>query len=655
MYEAPVFSFCGSAYFWCSETEHVTQTLFHLYTEFGVYRYSRYAYKSAGQTLGGDDMDLELRAARAALETKGILGKAGVSADIADSWARSIAFGLDPLSEPREAVIAYQDVRHIRREKAELMGFVRPELELLSTQIAGTNFMAAFASADGVILDAIMDNEFAESSCAKAVRVGSVWSEQLRGTNALGLALQTGRAASVTGGEHFFRSHSGVSCVSAPIFGSRGEILGLLDASSEIAARQVHTKALVYLAANNIENRLFVETHRDQHILQFHPRAEYLTTQSVAMLAVGEDGTVAGANRRALDFLSGLDIAAETRFETLFQDRLNVILPALLRGDDLRLRDWLNSTYFARLRLTRPRRNTHAIAMPQTTGMRLDNRSPRAAVDPVFQDEQLREALRIGRRALHHGMPLRIIGAGGTGKTTLARHLHQCVSGGQIAVIDGTAASEDLDARLETPAGLPQDWVTQGGTVLIENAEKIGTGRWTAVSRFLNRLTQTQQSGRWFIILTETRSGDDAGKVSDLPFAAMPVFLPDLAERMDFDQLAKAMLTAISQDHTLATSAAQSLLLKERLRNLSDLDADLRVLAIQCPSGVIRGEHVARYLSIGTDQSAACSACSGHALREVKCQEIRRTYRQSNANIALAARKLGVSRNTVYKHVKSPV
>ena len=64
----------------------------------------------------------------------------------------------------------------------------------------------------------------------------------------------------------------------------------LKDASSEISARQNHTNVLVNLAASNIENRLFIDEHRDDNIIQFHPREEYLTTQSVGMISV--DATV---------------------------------------------------------------------------------------------------------------------------------------------------------------------------------------------------------------------------------------------------------------------------------------------------------------------------------------------------------------------------
>jgi transcriptional regulator of acetoin/glycerol metabolism len=38
-------------------------------------------------------------------------------------------------------------------------------------------------------------------------------------------------------------------------------------------------------------------------------------------------------------------------------------------------------------------------------------------------------------------------------------------------------------------------------------------------------------------------------------------------------------------------------------------------------------------------------------IKELRCIEIRKALRDCNGNVALAARQLGVSRNTVYSHV----
>ncbi len=49
-----------------------------------------------------------------------------------------------------------------------------------------------------------------------------------------------------------------------------------------------------------------------------------------------------------------------------------------------------------------------------------------------------------------------------------------------------------------------------------------------------------------------------------------------------------------------------------------------------------------------------CQECSGRPLSRAKCEEIRSVYRETGENISQAARQLGLSRTTVYKHVSPP-
>ncbi|MDG1800959.1 MAG: helix-turn-helix domain-containing protein, partial [Paracoccaceae bacterium] len=120
------------------------------------------------------------------------------------------------------------------------------------------------------------------------------------------------------------------------------------------------------------------------------------------------------------------------------------------------------------------------------------------------------------------------------------------------------------------------------------------------------------------------------------------------------------ILSEISHGHQLSNGAVEVLRAIDRPQNLNDLASQLRVLAVQCPLGVIREEAAERHLGEGlrdgqlVSGDQACPRCAGHTVRELKCLEINRVFRQCNGNVALAARKLGVSRNTVYTHIKSP-
>ena len=133
-------------------------------------------------------MDSSFSQARSNLELTGHFSHDAVAKPIADSWERCINLGLNPNSNPDENVLSNREL-NLRREKLERVHMLaRPELELLSSQIAGSNYLIAFADNEGVVLDQIMDTEFKNSICGKSIIPGSVWSESARGTNALGLS-----------------------------------------------------------------------------------------------------------------------------------------------------------------------------------------------------------------------------------------------------------------------------------------------------------------------------------------------------------------------------------------------------------------------------------------------------------------------------------
>ena len=244
-----------------------------------------------------------LARARRQLETNGRFPGGALPDDIADSWLRSLDHGLDPLAHAERLVRGSTEVAEARARHADLIRFARPELELLYDQIAGSNFMIAVGSPEGMVLETLTDTQFADTEAGRSVIPGSVWTEDLRGTNSLGLSLTTRRPAQVYGGEHFLRVLADVSCISAPIFDGRGGLAGVLDASSGSTVRQQHTAALVQMSASNIENCLIRAGHDRRIVLQFHPRPEYLGTLSVGMLVLDDDLTIHAVNRRGALFL----------------------------------------------------------------------------------------------------------------------------------------------------------------------------------------------------------------------------------------------------------------------------------------------------------------------------------------------------------------
>ena len=237
---------------------------------------------------------------------------------------RCISLGLDSRHPPPPEVVSNAVLRRAQTECSLVRGLALAEMHSLHQQIAGSNFMIAFAAPDGMLLDFVSDSSFDDASGAASLRPGSMWSEALGGTNGLGTASLLKRQIVVHGSEHFFPRYNNLTCVASPIFAPDGTLVGVLDASSDCLSRQ--TQALVAMATTQVENGLFRESNRGKLLIAFHNRGEYLHTLSAGLLAVDSDGAILAANRAARVLLHGLPIAPGFRFADIFRTKFSTFV-----------------------------------------------------------------------------------------------------------------------------------------------------------------------------------------------------------------------------------------------------------------------------------------------------------------------------------------
>ena len=270
---------------------------------------------------------------------------ASLTPEIRQSWERCLEAGLDPHRPPEPVYADAATVREARERHELTRRLALAEMHNLYHQISGSNFMIALGDPAGMVLDTITDDTFRTTAEAKNIRAGGLWGELQQGTNALGLASAMKAPVTVHGPEHFFRMYDGLTCNAAPIFGPSGEIAGVLDASSDCRSRQRHTMALVKMSVRQIENGLFRDLHRNDLVLIFHTRAEYLRTLSAGLLAVDPSGTILAASAQAAFFLQGLPARPGHHFAELFRTGFLEFLDESHRRDRVRLEDHEGSSY----------------------------------------------------------------------------------------------------------------------------------------------------------------------------------------------------------------------------------------------------------------------------------------------------------------------
>ena len=586
--------------------------------------------------------------------------------DILDSWARCLEAGLDFAgATPLQVVEAHELAR--RRERASVVRrLAQAELETLSQQIAGSNFLLAFADPEGVILDLFADNRFQMSGSGAGIVVGSDWSEAICGTNGTGTALRTGRSASVSGLEHYFLGLGDISCSATPVRDAQGEIVGVLDASSYFEARQHHTQALVQMAATQMENGLLAHQMREHLVLAIHPRPEFLGTLSAGLLAFDGDGRMLAHNARSRTILQGLSLSGTT-FEELFGETMDLVLARLHRSGDVRLRDVLGSALVARC-LARPTPRRAAIAPPVVRGHK-----PAALLateaDVVLADPDAVAAFELAESAVRLGAPLLITGETGTGKEVLARHAHRASgrAGAFVAVNCGALPDELFEselfghvggaftgARREGSAGLIAS--ADGGTLLLDEVGELPLQLQAALLRFLDDGLVRQVGGtvsrKVDVQLLAATNADLADDVAARRFRAdlfyrlstICVTLPPLRRRRDFPDTVIAVLRRIDPRAAIDDTAIDRLQAHAWPGNFRELRSVLTRALLSCDGHPIAVAEIERLLP-------PAQRASTSALQQVAAETIRREFERTGHSVSQTSRNLGISRTTVYRHL----
>jgi transcriptional regulator of acetoin/glycerol metabolism len=246
---------------------------------------------------------------------------------IAEAHERSRSFGLHRHASADLQPLAADALAWTVARNEALCAHAVPVMETLSAQIAGTQSMVLLTDAQGIVLHALGDEEFLGRAQRVALRPGGTWSEQSKGTNAIGTALALGDAVQVNGDEHFLAANQFLTCSCAPICDPQGQVIGALDVSGDRHQQSAHTLALVRMSARMVENHLFGKVYEDAVRLRFHARPEFLGTLVEGLAAFTPEGRFLAANRSG-QFQLGLSSNAmqALTFPSLFGMPMSALL-----------------------------------------------------------------------------------------------------------------------------------------------------------------------------------------------------------------------------------------------------------------------------------------------------------------------------------------
>ncbi|NEX61064.1 sigma-54-dependent Fis family transcriptional regulator [Noviherbaspirillum sp. 17J57-3] len=216
------------------------------------------------------------------------------------SHERSASYGLDAKDNPDFCPMNHADLTVVIEQNRLLHAYALPVMENLYEQIVNTNNMVILTDAQGVIMHTLGDDDFLEKANRVALTRGVTWSEQRRGTNAIGTAIADATPTLVHADEHYLRANHILTCSAAPIFNPSGKVIGVLDVTGDCNSFHRHTMALVRMSAQMIENQLFAASCEDGITLHFHTRPEFIGTLMEGIVTFTPGGRFMAANRSAM-------------------------------------------------------------------------------------------------------------------------------------------------------------------------------------------------------------------------------------------------------------------------------------------------------------------------------------------------------------------
>jgi len=633
-----------------------------------------------------------LTQARALLDRGQLPPPGTIAPTLARSWQRCLAAGLLPFSAPDGDHPGRSGLETLVERRGALLQRARPVMEYLHAQLRDSGSVVLLADESGLVIDALGDAAFLERADRVSLRPGACWHEAARGTNAIGTALAEALPISVHGAEHFLSPHRFLTCAAAPVAGPDGRMLGVIDISGPHRIRPPHALGLVAAAGHMIERALFEAESGGALRLRLHPQAEGLGTLGEGLVALSEDGRVIAATPAGQSLLG---LAPSDLGTAMVAPLLSLPLPTLLdhalTGTEIPLTGQTRSGERLFVRVDPLRRPVFAApSRPDLPPLNRTSARPTPPPDDALAaldtgDPRIHALLDRARRVVGKPIPILLQGESGVGKELFATALHatgprrdrplvavNCAALPEPLIeaeLFGYAPGAFTGARRDGAPGRIRE--ADGGTLFLD---EIGDMPLTLQGRLLRVLQERRVvplgGGKpvavdFALIAASHRplkAEIETGRFrADLYYRlnGLTLTLPPLRERGDFTTLTDRLLAEFAPGSglRLAPDLAAAL---ARYRWPGNLRQFANVVRFACAmldpdETEITWHHLPEDLAedlATAPPPPAVGRLDPAPLRATLASVIEHTVQASGGNLSEAARRLGISRNTLYRRLR---
>lgn len=363
---------------------------------------------------------------------------------VVSSWRRSLQSGVDPAGRAAPLVARGHELDALRERHRDLILAASSVLAEAAELLSGSRSIMILTDPNGVVLDAVGDRRTLDQGQDIHLTLGGKWGEDVVGTNGIGTALATGRPAQVHAAEHFCEGIKSWTCAGAPIFEpGTTEILGVVDISGPPSTYQRNNLTLAVTTARQIEAALGERWARERMRLLEVCLKEISGSGAAGLMALDRVGRLVHATGRIPE-----TIGIGERVPGL--DRDVPVADWARRLPEGWQPEWLSAvsldgqTIGAVLVIPRP-------ASTRTLVPGTENDPKRSSFDHIIgRGPATAELIRRASQLVGRHVPVLIEGETGVGKELLARAIHDDADGRRpfIAFNCGAVSKELIASEL---------------------------------------------------------------------------------------------------------------------------------------------------------------------------------------------------------------
>jgi transcriptional activator for dhaKLM operon len=592
----------------------------------------------------------------------------GVQPVIARSWKRCWA-RVNPLQPARSSHLNENNLLTSQLVSFDLLSIALPILEDVQQCGEGASNAILFANPAGCVLHLSGDKDILEGLEACGVVKGGFLTEDLVGTNAVGLALMERMPVEVVGCEHYVQSFHQFGSAAAPIFDLTGHSLGVVATYTTKKKYHPYGLGMVMVTAKAIEGQCQSEVLMNEQNAQMAELNAVLSAISEGILVFNSDNVIMHANLPASQLLgipvkkllgrtinpldniqpsvidaiqSNTPITDKEVCITYQEQSVNVILSLRYVYNKNNLR-WMIAT----LRPVKEIRQLVQHQMGASAPLTLDDIPGSSAIIRHVRD-QVRKAAPATASILINGEP-------GTGKNALASAIHNLSQKREGPFVIFACGSIPNELVLPELLGYDESYVSkqikdrpskfelaEGGTLFFQDVDLLPLEAQTSVDI---KSMISQKSFR-----------------SDLYYrlSIFAIKIPPLRERpQDIPEIIHRILNRLSyqigNNVSLGPGVMEILSHYDWPDNIREIEAIIGKATMQVgQDGVIQIKDLPT--SVVTANSRMYEEDKDFqisTLDEMEKQIILKTLKQCKGNITRVAEVLGISRTTLWRKLKA--